>query len=211
MTWQGRPSAVYAVLWTAACSPPPEHVSARIPVPADDAPSEDLRVTLGVVTDHVFVPLEEGDPLPIYRSHVCASEFLVSVLLADELAADVVLTASLLDVAEGDPISRDHGVVSGDDVVALRLCAPSAPYEEVPAPAQGCALVGERFTVEVQATRDETGTTANASVEIVTAEVETDMDADGISDTCDNCVDAPNTDQADADGDFVGDACAPGA
>ncbi|MCD2258565.1 T9SS type A sorting domain-containing protein [Psychroserpens luteolus] len=34
-----------------------------------------------------------------------------------------------------------------------------------------------------------------------------DTDGDGIVDAEDNCVDIPNTDQADADGDFVGDVC----
>jgi MYXO-CTERM domain-containing protein len=38
-----------------------------------------------------------------------------------------------------------------------------------------------------------------------------DMDADGVGDACDNCVDVPNADQVDGDGDGVGDACVDGA
>ncbi|MEM8707965.1 MAG: LamG-like jellyroll fold domain-containing protein, partial [Actinomycetota bacterium] len=35
----------------------------------------------------------------------------------------------------------------------------------------------------------------------------TDTDADGVDDEVDNCVTVPNADQADADGDWIGDAC----
>jgi len=35
----------------------------------------------------------------------------------------------------------------------------------------------------------------------------TDRDSDTVPDTLDNCVDIPNTDQADADRDGVGDVC----
>ena len=38
-------------------------------------------------------------------------------------------------------------------------------------------------------------------------EDQADGDADFVGDACDNCVDVPNTDQDDADGDLVGDAC----
>lgn len=34
-----------------------------------------------------------------------------------------------------------------------------------------------------------------------------DSDSDGVSDTVDNCVFSPNPDQADYDGDGIGDAC----
>ena len=34
-----------------------------------------------------------------------------------------------------------------------------------------------------------------------------DMDGDGIGDTCDNCNSTANVDQRDSDGDGVGDAC----
>ena len=34
-----------------------------------------------------------------------------------------------------------------------------------------------------------------------------DMDGDGIGDTCDNCNTTANVDQRDSDGDGVGDAC----
>lgn len=37
-----------------------------------------------------------------------------------------------------------------------------------------------------------------------------DSDGDGVSDLQDNCVDVPNDDQQDVDGDGVGDACEPG-
>ncbi len=35
----------------------------------------------------------------------------------------------------------------------------------------------------------------------------TDSDSDGIQDNVDNCIEVANPDQADADGDLVGDAC----
>ena len=38
-------------------------------------------------------------------------------------------------------------------------------------------------------------------------QIATDTDGDGISDTQDNCPDTSNTDQADMDGDTIGDAC----
>lgn len=38
-------------------------------------------------------------------------------------------------------------------------------------------------------------------------ECETDTDADGVINPCDNCVDIPNLNQQDSDGDDVGDAC----
>jgi hypothetical protein len=34
-----------------------------------------------------------------------------------------------------------------------------------------------------------------------------DADGDGLGDACDNCPDTPNTDQTDSDGDGAGDAC----
>lgn len=34
-----------------------------------------------------------------------------------------------------------------------------------------------------------------------------DGDGDGVGDACDNCLDAANSDQADSDGNFIGDAC----
>ena len=34
-----------------------------------------------------------------------------------------------------------------------------------------------------------------------------DADGDGIGDVCDNCVNAANANQVDADGDAIGDAC----
>jgi hypothetical protein len=36
---------------------------------------------------------------------------------------------------------------------------------------------------------------------------DTDTDGDGVADCLDNCIDTPNPDQADADGDGIGDAC----
>jgi len=40
-------------------------------------------------------------------------------------------------------------------------------------------------------------------------QIEPDSDQDTVSDTCDNCPGTPNPDQADADGDGIGDACDP--
>ena len=60
------------------------------------------------------------------------------------------------------------------------------------------------------------GTTINvnfgrASTASITLEfavvVVTDTDNDGIADGLDNCIDVPNPDQADTDGNGVGDAC----
>ncbi len=41
--------------------------------------------------------------------------------------------------------------------------------------------------------------------------IQTDTDADGVSDVCDNCPSVGNTNQADFDGDGLGDACDPDA
>lgn len=52
---------------------------------------------------------------------------------------------------------------------------------------------------------------ANADLNFVTyydrSEEPVDTDADGIPDDVDNCPDTPNPDQADSDGDGIGDAC----
>ena len=45
--------------------------------------------------------------------------------------------------------------------------------------------------------------------ELVVPECGADRDADGVDDGSDNCPDEPNADQADADGDAIGDACEP--
>jgi hypothetical protein len=50
---------------------------------------------------------------------------------------------------------------------------------------------------------DETSTTES------TADTIADQDGDAVADDVDNCPDASNPDQADADGDGIGDACVP--
>jgi hypothetical protein len=51
---------------------------------------------------------------------------------------------------------------------------------------------------------DDRGRTATDSMRII---VDTDRDGDGVPDATDNCPDTPNADQADSNGDGIGDAC----
>ena len=45
------------------------------------------------------------------------------------------------------------------------------------------------------------------AIEFFTDKLARDRDGDGVPDTADNCRDAANVDQADADGDGTGDVC----
>lgn len=51
------------------------------------------------------------------------------------------------------------------------------------------------------------GTSKDCNANGVPDECESDADADGTIDACDNCPNAANADQADSDGDGLGDAC----
>lgn len=48
---------------------------------------------------------------------------------------------------------------------------------------------------------------ANNHTEVYEIHLPVDTDGDGVDDSVDNCVGVSNTDQADADGDLIGDAC----
>ena len=62
------------------------------------------------------------------------------------------------------------------------------------------------YTLDLSAT-DSTGRRIERPLDVVVVNCEFDADLDAICDVDDNCVDAPNADQANADGDTAGDAC----
>ena len=106
------------------------------------------------------------------------------------------------------------GAAAGYVVFVSRNGAPypSVPEQAVPGPAVTLAgAYGSSVRVRVAAL-DATGSQGPLSPEssrIIFARSASDLDEDGIANANDNCPQVSNPDQADADGDGLGDACDP--
>jgi subtilisin-like proprotein convertase family protein len=99
-----------------------------------------------------------------------------------------------------------------DDDATNTIASGAPPFTGVFQPTEALSLINSEFSSGdwtlrvVDAAGFDTGNIESWSIEICGAP-QTDTDADGIPDSSDNCINTPNFDQADADGDGIGDAC----
>ncbi len=146
-----------------------------------------------------------------------ATRVLVSETTIDQPVTDLLARAAAIAVAA----SGLDGIDDGDLVACGEVGGPLlsgvarvALTERNGSGVQGLATLfaqGESTTILVELFRvggsnAEAQPSASASASAAPEE-ESDLDDDGVSDDVDNCLTEPNEDQADEDGDGVGDAC----
>ena len=113
----------------------------------------------------------------------------------------LLLTAVLLAGCDDNAGSNPAGFFVCSDSIGCQtgfLCGKH--HQCVPAPDADLAP-------DAATTPDATVTERTAVIEADAGAADGDGDGDGVPDNIDNCVDIPNPDQADSDGDELGDAC----
>ena len=98
----------------------------------------------------------------------------------------------------------------GDGVSDLQDAFPTNPSETTDSDGDGIGNNADAFPNDGNETLDSDGDGVgdNADAFPNDADESVDTDGDGVGDNADNCVDTPNADQADVDGNTLGDACA---
>ncbi|HEX4461401.1 MAG TPA: thrombospondin type 3 repeat-containing protein, partial [Polyangia bacterium] len=123
---------------------------------------------------------------------------VVDLTVAGSDAAPTVLTASVFDRTHALTLTRAVPDPHFPGVVALTGLPASAETLRI-AFDGATALAGVTVELVPHATTHVAATLTAATI---------DSDGDGVPDDIDDCISTPNADQADANGDGVGDACA---
>ncbi|MBT8318238.1 MAG: T9SS type A sorting domain-containing protein [Lutibacter sp.] len=131
----------------------------------------------------------------------------LTLTLISPKGTSVILVASRTD--DGD----NYTSTTFDSDAENQISDGTAPYSGVFLPQGNLAIFngeesfGDWTLKVVDSGPADVGQIDNWSIEICGVVLPSDNDNDGIDNAIDNCIDTPNADQADSDGDGIGDVC----
>jgi len=176
--------------------------------PADTDAGSDTPVP-ATLTCHLYAgpnehdqrPVDEYPTVPIQPGIRGGRDSSISVLCAYDPPTPVIYATVLIGWT-GPNLPADTRFGAN-----MMMATSPAPFR-LPVYTNACADGPGTITVDV--TDVETGGSFSQTWPVTwrtELDAYSDGDADGVPGTCDNCWDAANADQADADGDGIGDAC----
>jgi hypothetical protein len=149
------------------------------------APGSPAIAALAAAPEDIFItPLGSGGPPALFIPGAAAIGLMPGDLI-DAMATDFLIGPGTLifSLAPGSPTLGFLGL--GPEDLLIWVFGPPGPAPFLPGAALGLAPGDNIDALDAPA----------------------DADADAVGDVCDNCIAAPNNDQADLDGDGPGDAC----
>ena len=214
--------------WLVACAAPDgaaPTADRTVPAPdtgADTAPAAPCDAPLAVDLGwgaSAYAPLGHGDAVWIVHGFQSLNAFHIDIagrVTGAGPGVRVAVTLTRLDTGEvvaspeapggvGDLLLQPVDACDGDFFGFRALFDPSLSWVNAPGI---CALDGAPFRIDLTITDLDAGAVARDRADVIVTPMPFDPDADGWVYDCDNCPVDPNPDQADADGDGIGDACA---